>query len=109
MILLGVAVAAVAVEYGLLRISYERYRLFDIVLFGAFANGWVWGLCVGTLGWLRMSRALEESYIPPCPWYFFVFILVGLSTIFGFVSLLPASIVAVVCKRRRALSPGTAA
>src|SRR5262245_18860159 len=107
LILLVVAATAVAVQYGLLRIFYERWRLFDIVFFGAFANGWAWGVSVGALGWIRMTRALEAAYTPPYPWYFFVFALTCLSTIFGLASLLPASIVAMVHRRRRALSHET--
>lgn len=109
LIMLGVAATAVAVEYGLLRISFERWRLFDIVFIGSFANGWAWGVCVATLGWLRMARAFEVSFIPAYPWYFYLFPLVCFSTIFGLASVLPASIVAVVYRRRRSQSHGTAA
>jgi hypothetical protein len=84
-------------------------RLFDIVFIGAFANGWAWGVCMATLGWLRMARAFEASFIPPYPWYFFLFPLACFSTIFGLASVLPASIVALVYRRQRSLRHGTAA
>ncbi len=101
LIFVAVVATALPVERWFLRRFYDRWRLVEVLVLGAFANGVMWGLCVGMLVWFGMRYMDDIGHIPHSPWYGFFIPWSCLSIVFGLVGLVPACMVALVYRRRK--------
>src|ERR1043166_7628717 len=101
-IAIGVVVTAAATEYCVLRRSYNRWSLLELICRGATVNGGVWTLCSFTIIRLMWGVSFEGEFQSPAqPWSFWGFAALLLAAVFTTVGLIPAAIVAAVYHRSR--------